>query len=143
MLNVMQTIKDEVVNDAFVRQMKEFVENVEHADGLIVFVCNTKSAVRLLTTFTSQMSLETIRGFVGPAAHAINADALITVMPKGMIDGQLFMRIEIETMLERSDVFYPYERDAGVVTWKLPVTTILGESQLVDLLPIPPAMAQA
>jgi hypothetical protein len=142
MLDVMQTIKEEVVNDDFMDSCKDFVSKVQ-TQSTVVFVCNTDKAVRHLITIAQQtMYSAGARRIVRGLAHQYDADAIISIITACNLAGESCMMLHVETLLESHAVVYPYERIRGRVVWKESRQVKLS-SCYADLLPKPEGMAQA
>ena len=146
LLDIMKVLRDEVVNDKFIATLKNFIEQTE-VQTAILFICNTTLAQRQLMTMNPAVMLEAdTKKLVKDVARRYDADGIVTVVSCLDIDGQPCMGITIETLLDRHDVLYPYNRTYGAqgckVSWKEPVM-IYRDAIYAELLPMPAGMAQA
>jgi len=143
MLDVLKTIQDEVVDDKFVATCKDFTEKMGGI-GSLVFVCNVKLAVKHLMSF--KLPFEEDLGSTRPIrclAQKFRADAIITMIATDEIEGQVYMTLTIETLMERQTMAFPYERkETYKVEWG-EQTLLELPPRFVDLLPTPAGMASA
>jgi len=138
----MQVIKDEVVDDEFVEICKDFAEKVQTRTA-IVFLCNTEMAQKHMTTMKPARIREPdTRDLIKAMAHRFKADGVITIISRLDIEGQTCMALTIETLLDRQDTYYPYDREGDTVTWKDPISSS-SSAIFGDLLPTPAGMASA
>jgi len=142
MLDVMQTIKEEVLDD-LLASCKELVEKKIAFASTIVLICNSRDAKRhLLTLPTHTMSCTSWRKLIRSIAHHAEADAIVTITLVASVEGKQCMTVTAETLLNRYGMVYPYERVGQQVVWSDPLQVdpadIYG-----DLLPTPAGMAQA
>jgi hypothetical protein len=143
MLDVLQIVKDEILDDRFVETCKDFTAKFT-SPTTIVFVINTELAQRHLLTLPSRGMFEegAIR-LICTLAHRFDADAILSVTTSSEVKGQRCMIISVETLLDRYAVVYPYERTgAHEVVWRESLQLPL-QDRYGDLLPTPEGMAQA
>lgn len=142
MFDVLQTIKDEVLDDKFIASCKDLVEKTG-MQTTIVFVCNSKEPSRhLMTIATQMMNCDGWRRMIRTVACRFDCDAILTVVTTENIEGQLCMTVTVETLLNRYAMVYPYERIGQEVAWEEPRQVELPD-RYGDLLPAPAGMASA
>lgn len=147
MLDVMQTIKEEVLDDKMLANCKDLVEKTG-IQTTIVFICNSRNATRhLLTIPTYMMNCGGWRQLIRNLAHRTEADAIVAITLLASVEDQQCMTITVETLLNRYGMIYPYERVGQNVVWSDPLQVDPLQVELPgrygDLLPIPAGMAQA
>lgn len=141
MLDVMQTIKEEVLDDRMLQCCKDLVES--GTQTTVVFVCNSRDAIRHLLTIPTHMIIGCgWNRLIRNLAYRTEADAIVTIDPGSLIAGQLCMAITVETLLNRYGMVYPYEWVGHQVVWEEPRQLPLPD-RYGDLLPAPAGMAQA
>lgn len=148
MLDVLQTVKDEVLTKGLIQNLKDFVTSVAVAGGGIVFVCNTTRAERRLMTIHPRADNDAelamaAKEMIKAVAETCEADAIISIVSNETIGEQVCLTVTVETRLNRYSVVYPYERmRSGAVRWRDPIEMDL-DVRYADALPVPATMAQA
>jgi len=142
MPDVMQTVKDEVLDDRLIASCKRLIEDTR-CDWAIVFICNSIRASRhMLTINAKELDWPPWREMIKRVAKNAQADAIVTIVTSVFIHGEQYMSITVETLLDRYSVVYPYEQVGKNVIWKDPEQlTLIG--RYGDLLPAPAGMARA
>lgn len=143
MLDVLQIVKDEILDDKFVGVCKDFTAKFT-SSTTIVFVINTELAQRHLITLPSRgMFEESAIRLICALAYRFNADAILSITTSSEVEGQRCMVISVETLLDRYVLAYPYKRTSPYeVVWEEPLQLPLPD-RYGDLLPTPKGMAQA
>jgi hypothetical protein len=143
MLDVMQTIKDEVLDDQLINTCKGLVEKNIAFASTIVFICNSREAKRHMLTLPPYVTDGgRWRQLIRNLARRAEADAIVTITLVASVEGQQCMTVVAETLLNRYGMVYPYDRVGQQVSWGDPLQ-MEPPDLYGDLLPTPAGMAQA